>query len=235
MWGRREDWLAKAQEPPEPHLEEDADQPPQDRSAIKVVDMDGTAESVAKWINNYTHFSLDISKISKKEVVNLLHREQNASNKAPVAVQQPSTVSADVWDMQLASALFLRDILQHHAFEDEVEKDVGGHKKRHGRRKKHHPAHKSHNTTRRAFMDFVGLLADRFPTSGSEGGACRNSLAELRGQLRDNWAGMTQEATTPESARTNVRLVMIDPDWLESRWRICDRDWSRFKEGWHQC
>lgn len=28
---------------------------------------------------------------------------------------------------------------------------------------------------------------------------------------------------------------MINPDDLEGQWRLCDRDWSEFKEGWHQC
>lgn len=84
-------------------------------------------------------------------------------------------------------------------------------------------------------MDLVGLFADRFPASADEGSNCRDSFADLRGMLTDNWAGMTQEVSTTSNMNDGRKLVQIDPDWLEGEWYMCNKEWSRFKVGWKQC
>jgi len=250
-WGKREKWIEKAQR------QQDAEtagadgsdtsdgaaavQAALEPSDIETIEMDGTAESVVNWINNRTKYGLNISSISKKEVVKLLHQGETSTVKVGAASQESSSLStADVWDAQLASALLLHDILQHHAFEDEAEEThqrAHSHKKKKGGARRRHvkPQAKSRNTTRSAFVDFVGLLSNRFPSSAKEGTSCRDSLMELNTQLRNNWAGMTNEVTTLESMKSHKKLVMIDPDWLEGQWKMCGFEWSKFKEGWHQC
>jgi thiol oxidase len=240
MWGRREDWLKRAQivQPPQKPQQQSSDSTQSDSSGedINVIEMDGTAESVAKWINNRTKFGLDISGISKREVVRLLHQSEATHKKVSTALHSTNS-GADVWDAELATGLLLRDILEHHAFEDEVEEEVHARRKsRKGHRKHVKPALKSRNTTRGAFVSFVKLLGNRFPNRhGRKGSSCRDSLAELHSQLRNNWADLTQEVRTLQNMKTHQRLVMINPDDLEGQWRLCDRDWSEFKEGWHQC
>lgn len=258
MWGRRDEWVRKAQLQVKGTSEDEArssdgDDEEQtdnemgpspaptatDGSMIDTIDTwDGTAESVATWINNRTKFGLDISAISKKEVAHILHQSEESHRvKAvggTVSSQALGVEAADVWDAQLGAALLLRDILQHHAFEDTMEE---AQQRSSGKKRRKHvkPRAKSKNTTRSAFVGFVGLLAQRFPASASEVGTCRQSLHQLHSQLRNDWAGMTNEVSTLESMRSKTRLVMIDPDWLEGQWRLCDEDWSRFGEGWHQC
>lgn len=262
MWGERKEWIKKAQTQAQQQEDTDAksaveeedgteqatDQPPgvadpesaaaadKASSGIMSIDTwDGTADSVAAWINNRTKFGLNISAISRQEVATMLHQSQSSSSKGHVSKTKLSS-AADVWDAQLGAALLLRDILQHHAFEDKDEeaqlRQTGSH---HKKRRRTKPQAKSRNTTRAAFTDFVSLLAERFPESPSEVGKCRASLSSLRDQLRDNWAGMTEEVQSLESRREGKKIVMINPDWLESEWRLCDKDWSRFREGWHEC
>jgi len=244
LWGKRDDWVkkAKAAEADAPNVFK-ANRPPEkptddskDSYGIVSIDTwDGTAESVADWITNRTRFSLDLSKISRKEMTRLMYQDRTTSvrvTKTPNAKARTGSV-ADVWDAQLATALLLRDILEHHAFEQldsEIQQRSKG-----GRRRHVKPAAKSANTTRDSFMNFVSLLSKRFPESPEDGGRCRGSFGELFSNLRDNWAGMTQEVTTIDSMNSRKKLAMIDPDWLEEQWQLCGEDWHRFSEGWHEC
>jgi thiol oxidase len=238
MWGRREDWLKKAEkaaaQSDADNTDSDSSPPPTEESsptsAIESIDNDGTADSVAQWINNRTQSRLDLSNISKREIVSMLWHDRSSTKRvsAPAAAQP-----AEVWDAQLAVALLLRDIFEHHAFEQEdheVKKRSRSDRRRHIR-----PQAKSASTTRGAFMDFVALLGKRFPETANDGGRCRASMVELHDQLTNNWAGMTQEITTVDTMNKVKKLVQIDPDWLEQQWQLCGEDWSRFAEGWHQC
>jgi len=102
---------------------------------------------VVQWINNRTKFGLNITGISKKEVVGLLHQGEATASKTTVT----HFATADVWDAQLASALFIRDILQHHAFEEDAEDEVHQrrHKTKHCRSKNKHQKQRNAKLKRR--------------------------------------------------------------------------------------
>jgi len=219
---------------------DDPSQPPADRpkpffnpAAITVVPMDGTAQGVVNWIKEKTALTgnvidLDMSKISKKEIAALLRQSQESAAKPVSTAESPGGVSTaaftpqhvavsekvGIWDMQLATGLFLRDIVQGHTFQDKFKVDP----------------------MRDTFIDLVGLLAGRFPEAKAGQSVCRDSFAGLQNQLKSNWEGMTQQVqTNMDDVDNGVKLFAINPDFLEGQWKMCNTDWSTFKAGWKEC
>lgn len=202
LWGRRTDWLQRSV------------------SKLVSIDVDRTADNVAFWINNHTNASLNPSLVSKAEMNRLLlqHRPSTwntdlAAGAHAVHGHAPGE-AANSWDVQLALALWLRQIFDHHAFWRYSRDD-------------HQSNHDGNSgDPHKALFDLVDLLAVRFPEV-SKGGLCRKSLGDLQDRLRHNITSVVEPLSD--------ELVRFNADRLESLWRLCDTDWAAYSSGWQTC
>eukprot|EP00403_Amphidinium_massartii_P009117 CAMPEP_0178427160 /NCGR_PEP_ID=MMETSP0689_2-20121128/29600_1 /TAXON_ID=160604 /ORGANISM="Amphidinium massartii, Strain CS-259" /LENGTH=495 /DNA_ID=CAMNT_0020048855 /DNA_START=37 /DNA_END=1524 /DNA_ORIENTATION=+ len=121
--------------------------------SLAIADLpDDTAEDLQAWLSQKvgTHFPLpsltDFQRVWRKA----LSKAEKNSPESSIAKPEPG--KADVWDIQLATAMFLRSAL------DQLQQTSG----------------KSKKNGTRAFKDFVLLLADRYPSH-----ACRAAFTDL--------------------------------------------------------
>mmetsp|Transcript_8349 Transcript_8349/g.14055 ORF Transcript_8349/g.14055 Transcript_8349/m.14055 type:complete len:524 (+) Transcript_8349:64-1635(+) len=206
LWGRRTDWLQR------------------NLSKLESIDVDRTADNVAFWINNRTNASLNPSLVSKAEMNRLLLQHRPSTKSTDLAAGANAAhgnvlgEAANAWDVQLALALWLRQIFDHHAFQRYPRDE---HQSNHNE-----SSEPISGDPHKALFDLVDVLAVRFPEV-SNGGSCRKSLVALQDRLRHNITSVV-EALTPE-------LVKFNADRLESLWRLCDTDWAAYSSGWQSC
>jgi len=200
LWGRKSDWLDKDDE---------------FENLLSIDVWPRSAEAVASWIRNKSSVDVDPSRVSKDEVVRLLHRGQysgplRAKGTVSSSVGSQLVKAADVWDVQVGVALLL-----HYAFQKTFKTEG------------------TEDTPKRALLRFVALLARRFPESQRhKGSVCRQSLAALHDQLQSNWTGLVDSVGQDSSGQPIFR---IDSGRLEQEWRLCGTEWDKYREGFHSC
>lgn len=175
-----------------------------------------TAESAGAWISSKLSIRISPANLSRQEVLRMWWPQKFQDSQT---TKLPALTKANVWDAQLATALLLRQTFDQHTFP---------------------PANKS--GTRQALMDFVTLLATRFPESSeTEGTPCRESFASLHQKLaaelgnQDKNSGPIMLADFKDPEDVDVPPMEIDADKLEGYWRLCNLDWANYREGWKGC
>jgi len=209
LWGRRSDWLARSE----------GRAPSENLSQIDVNPR--TAEAVAQWIQDASGVGLNVAATSRADIAQLL-QEKRATLMATAlpgaAALKPgprAAAGADVWDSQMALALMLHNVFASTAFE--AGKEDG---------------------PKKALLDFVALLARRFPEpsrAAPPGSRCRGSLAALDQQLRSNWTNLAQNLSKLQPWVPRTDLVVITPESLEDSWRLCGIDWNQYRHGFSGC
>jgi len=165
-----------------------------------------TAESVAEWIGNQTHIHLKTAMLSRVDVMRMMHQGQSIPQAADPVSGQDKTV-VDPWDVQLATALVLHNALSQHNFLQDKEKDM----------------------PRAALVDFVDLLALRFPEHGSQT-HCRQSLKSLHRLLDSEWHTLGYNVE-----RNGESVFVVDASAVEVQWQLCGLNWNNYSKGWHEC
>lgn len=214
-----------------------------------------TADHVASQLRSRYMIELDVNQFGLDDMQKLSKMKMTPTTKEEQA-QSPQKVwsGPDVWDLQLATAMFLRDIAQRHRFSEE--------------------AHSSStimangvNVTlapKQVFTDFLGVLATRFPLiqNDDQPSYCRDSLGKLSSLYRDHWDSLTEKTeednkdfmvggdeawpdfnklSTDEynkwmdRAQGTSSIWQINIEKVEKSWHMCGHVWDKFKDGWHQC
>jgi len=175
------------------------------------------AESASAWISSKLSIQIKPPQLSRQEVLKMWWPSKLQGSQ--LAAKLPAQTQADVWDAQLATALLLRQTFDQHTFPAAVEAGPT-----------------------EALMDYVTLLASRFPeTSKSQGTPCRQSFAALHQKLsakldsQDNDADriMLAESDDPEDRGESANR--IDANKLEGDWRLCNIEWADYRQGWKGC
>lgn len=206
LWGGRADWLADS------------------LSRVHEVRVtEPTAEAVGSWIDSQLHIDLDPSKVTRRQIVQLLHPSQaNATGNATGLLAQPAPARADLWDVQLAAGLLLHNALAGHAFAGDS-------------------AGNQDQGARQAMLDLVGLLQRTFPEeeATATGTPCRDSLAQLHARLGANWSNFSFDATLaeePEDRQDVAGLLRVDTSKIEGEWQLCGTPWKEMgQRGWRSC
>jgi len=202
LWGSRAEWL--------------------NNSLARVHEVsvaDATAEAVGQWIDSQLHIALDPSKVSRRQIVQLLHPAHSNAT-----VLQVAPARADLWDVRLSAALLLHNALAGHSFAGESgEEDRGA---------------------RDALMGLVGLLARTFPEEADAAGTpCRDSLGRLHERLSRSWSSFSYDAGLAEGPdeqmadrRERAGLVRVNTDKIEGKWQLCGVPWKEMgQRGWSSC
>mmetsp|Transcript_45138 Transcript_45138/g.98117 ORF Transcript_45138/g.98117 Transcript_45138/m.98117 type:complete len:509 (+) Transcript_45138:80-1606(+) len=153
LWGKTSDWLASDGKD----------------KVVTVTVMERTAPAIIDWIKENAALTLDTSKVSRDEVGLQLHNI--LAKRATIHSLGPTPqAKVDMWDVQLATALWIRNIVQNMPLREEPQQ---------------------------IFANFLALLARRLPKD-AHGGQCRSSLQDLHqrvllnvsipaDQLEDEW------------------------------------------------
>lgn len=224
LWGSRTDWLeTTCFHEPSNRLRFQCANTVNKLNEIKAQTFNSalTADNVAGWISNRTSAAL----------VNLLSNagtERDAyrhlfEGSTETMVQDARTISmedtADLWDAQLAVAMWLRQIFDKHRFTRPSSSDAASKSDRGGR-------DTSLDVPFEVLTDFVDVLTRRFPDV-EKSSPCRESLVGLQETLRNELG----EVVESES----FGRFRIDADSLEKKWTLCGTDWKIYGSGWHSC
>lgn len=178
---------------------------------------DGTAEALAKVVNLRLKAHLDPSTTSREQIMPLMYLKDGKPMK-PATGLVLSPKKADTWDMQLAVALFIRGAMSpRNTFAPA------------GRQP---PWLRFDGGNKQALVNFVGVLAKRFPEdSAAKGAPCKTSLQALHQRMVTDFnslGGWDRDGV-------GTRIFRLDPDKLEKEWQLCGTDWSEYSKGWRSC
>mmetsp|Transcript_13385 Transcript_13385/g.24954 ORF Transcript_13385/g.24954 Transcript_13385/m.24954 type:complete len:546 (+) Transcript_13385:86-1723(+) len=226
LWGRRLDWMETIcfNEPAKRRNFACANSVTKlDPISARTVGDALTADNVANWINNRT--SARLTPMSKEYMDQVMYQQQPQS-RTPIRFQDDSIrTSTELWDAQLAVALWLRHIFDKQIFSRQSPASA-------------QHALENHTGTFKSIMDFIDVLALRFPDTKKDA-PCRKSLVDLQDLLRNDLL-LAHDLTSfiqtekPNLADSSERF-RINADKLEEKWNLCGVDWSAYAAGWHSC